>query len=261
MESTLPFTIFLLSQTMHNAFPSPSISIRHVSFHHVVYLHRTAPATQSSSVCKFACSTSSLLLLLLQGGAYLWEGLRDIQALVRTAGVKSRRPTGKGFGDLRLWGKEKDRDKKEKWPVPLKEREGQGTRGEMTCLEWRRRRGKKGRSDLCFERRKRTGHRGEMTSVLNGAREGRKGGVTCIFGRRRRTGEKGFMRLWTKEKGRWDKEKWPVFLNEGVGQGRKGVVTCNEKVHGRQFLVKREAEGGYIKLRKVREKGLEWDER
>lgn len=102
MESTLPFTIFLLSQTMHNAFPSPSISIRHVSFHHVGYLHHTAPATQSSSVCKFACSTSSLLLLLLQGGAYLWEGLRDIQALVRKAGVKSRRPTGKGFGDLRL---------------------------------------------------------------------------------------------------------------------------------------------------------------
>lgn len=198
MESTLPFTIFLLSQTMHNAFPSPSISIRHVSFHHVVYLHRTAPATQSSSVCKFACSTSSLLLLLLQGGAYLWEGLRDIQALVRTAGVKSRRPTGKGFGDLRLWGKEKDRDKKEKWPVPLKEKEGQGTRGEMTCLEWRRRRGKKG----------------EVTCVLN---EGRGQDI-----------EEKWPLSWMAQ-GREERGEWPVSLDEGEGQERKVLCVCERR--------------------------------
>lgn len=207
MESTLPFTIFLLSQTMHNAFPSPSISIRHVSFQHIVYLHHTAPAAQSSSVCKCACWTSSLLLLLLQGGAYLWEGPRDIQALVRTAGVKSRRP-GKGFGDLCLWTtekdreervmtcfwKEKDREERQKWPVSLNEE------GQERKVKW-------------------------PASWMTGKVRKDKGKwpVSLNEGDRREKGSD--LSLWTKERDRGERV-WPASMNEGKKQRGKGEVTC-----------------------------------
>lgn len=111
------FSIFLLSQTMHNAFPSHSISFRHVFFHHVVYLRYTASATQSSSVCKWACSSSALLLLLLQGGTYLWERLRDIQVGGKSQGLRGG---GSECSDLWLWTNEKDNGDRGKWPVMRK---------------------------------------------------------------------------------------------------------------------------------------------
>lgn len=87
--------------------------------------------------------------------------------------------------------------------MPLKEGERQGSKGEMTCLEWRRRRGKKGRSDLCFERRKRTGHRGENDLCLEWHKRRKKGGSDLC--------------LWSKEDYR---EKFYAYMNEGERQVR-----------------------------------------